>query len=398
MSLSASDHNRPAYEVADIFHQYGDAYRASHKMTKKQHEVMWAIKHCRTDRLGYHIDQCNHCGYIEQAFNSCRDRHCPKCQGIARHKWVTARLQQILPVPYYHVVFTLPHDLISLTAYNRRLIFNLLFDCAAKTLLSFGEDPRWLGGEVGFYGILHTWGQTLWPHPHVHIIMPGGALTKDGHWVTPPHRSRFLFPVRALSKVFRGKFVAGLKQAHCRQDLTLPDGHPAATHGLEPWIDHLVSRNWVVYCKAPVKHAARVLRYISRYTHRVAISNHRIINVDREQVQFCYKDYKTDPAVRQTMTLNAASFISRFLWHVLPAGFHKIRHYGFMANGRCKERIAYIKNLLSAGDSGKTTIMADNSVPLCPRCKTGALVPLFIYSMMKRRGPIIRNGYLLDTS
>ncbi|MEW5950250.1 MAG: IS91 family transposase [Thermodesulfobacteriota bacterium] len=387
--------SRPAFEVADIFRQYGKAYRTGHKLTRKQHQVMWAIEHCRTDRMGYHVDQCYQCGYTEQAFNSCRDRHCPKCQGVARHQWVNSRLEQILPVSYYHSIFTLPHDLNPLAAYNRRLIFNLLFDSSAQTLLAFGRDPQRLGGEIGFYGILHTWGQTLWPHPHVHYIVPGGALTKDGRWINAPHRSKFLFPVRALSKVFRGKFIDGLKKAYHEGRLILPDDELADARCFELWLDRLTSRKWVVYCKAPFKKPEQVVRYIGRYTHRVAISNQRLINIDQGQIRFRYKDYKKNRIGWQEMALSAQEFIKRFLWNVLPAGFHKIRHYGFMANSRCRERIATIINLLSEGNSDKTIIAEGDSAPTCPRCKTGDLIPIFIYSL---KGTIIRNRWLLNTS
>lgn len=390
--------SQPAFEVADIFRQYGKAYRTRHKLTRKQHQVMWSITHCRTDRMGYHVDQCNQCGYTEEAFNSCRDRHCPKCQGAARHKWVNSRLEQALPVFYYHSIFTLPHELIPLAAYNRRLIFNLLFDSSAQTLLTFGRDPQWLGGEIGFYGVLHTWGQTLWPHPHVHFIVPGGAIVKDGRWINAPHCSRFLFPVKALSKVFRGKFIDGLKKAYDEGGLILPDDELADARCFELWLGQLASRKWVVYCKSPLKKPDQVVRYIGRYTHRVAISNHRLISIDQKKIRFRYKDYKKNRIRWQEMTLDAPEFIRRFLWNVLPAGFHKIRHYGFMTNCRCREWIAHIKNLLSTDDSDKTTVTEGNSAPTCPKCKTGDLISLFIYSLIRQKGPIIRSRVLIDTS
>jgi predicted Zn-ribbon and HTH transcriptional regulator len=389
--------SQPALEVADIFQQYGKTYQTQHKLTGKQRKVMWAITHCRTELLGYHVDQCNHCGYTEQAFNSCRDRHCPKCQGIARHKWINSRLEQTLPVNYYHSVFTLPHDLIPLTAYNRRLIFDLLFDSSAQTLLAFGRDPERLDGEIGFYGVLHTWGQTLWPHPHVHYIVPGGALTKDGRWINAPHKNKFLFPVKALSEVFRGKFIEGLKKAYYDGKLTLPDKELADGRCFELWLDQLASRKWVVYCKAPFKKPEQVVRYIGRYTHRVAISNHRLISVDQGRVLFRYKDYRKSRTCWDEMSLGVFEFIKRFLWHVLPVGFHKIRHYGFMTNSRYRERIAHIKNLLSTDDSDNTIEKGD-SAPTCPKCKTGDLISIFIYSLKGWKGPKIRNGCLFDTS
>lgn len=390
--------SQSALEVADIFQQYGKTFQSRHKVTRQQRKVMWAITNCRTELLGYHIDQCNHCGFTEQVFNSCRDRHCPKCQGIARHKWINHRLEQTLPVPYYHAVFTLPHDLIPLTAYNRRLTFDLLFDSSAQTLLTFGRDPDRLGGEIGFYGVLHTWGQTLWPHPHVHYIIPGGALTKDGRWINAPHKNKFLFPVKALSKVFCGKFIEGLKKAYYEGKLILPDEELADGRCFDLWLDQLASRKWVVYCKSPLTKSQQVVNYIGRYTHRVAISNHRLIGINQDQVRFRYKDYRKNRIHWKEMSLDAPEFIKRFLWHVLPRGFHKIRHYGFMANGRCRQIIAYLQHLLPTDDADKTKITEGNSAPTCPKCKTGELVSIFIYSLKGLKAPTIRNGCLFDTS
>ena len=389
--------SQPALEVADIFQQYGQAYRTEHKLTPKQRKVMWSITHCRTELLGYHIDQCNHCGYTDQAYNSCRDRHCPKCQGVARHKWINRRLEQVLPVPYYHAVFTLLHDLNPLTAYNRRLIYDLLFDCSAQTLLAFGRDPERLGGEIGFFGVLHTWGQTMWPHPHVHYIVPGGALTKDGRWINAPHKNKFLFPVKALSKMFRGKFIERLKQAYYEGKLNLPDEELADGRCFELWLDQLASRKWVVYCKSPLKKPDQVVNYIGRYTHRVAISNHRLIGIDQDQVRFRYKDYKKDRVHWDEMSLDAPEFIKRFLWHVLPFGYHKIRHYGFMTNSRCRQMTAHIKSLLSIDDSDNTIDKGD-SAPTCPKCKTGEMISFFIYSLKGWKGSVIKNRCLFDTS
>ena len=330
-------------------------------------------------------------------YNSCRDRHCPKCQGVARHKWINRRLEQVLPVPYYHAVFTLLHDLNPLTAYNRRLIYDLLFDCSAQTLLAFGRDPERLGGEIGFFGVLHTWGQTMWPHPHVHYIVPGGALTKDGRWINAPHKNKFLFPVKALSKMFRGKFIEGLKQAYYEGKLNLPDEELADGRCFELWLDQLASRKWVVYCKSPLKKPDQVVNYIGRYTHRVAISNHRLIGIDQEQVRFRYKDYKKDRVHWDEMSLDAPEFIKRFLWHVLPFGYHKIRHYGFMTNSRCRQMTAHIKSLLSIDDSDNTIEKGD-SAPTCPKCKTGEMISFFIYSLKGWKGSVIKNRCLFDTS
>ncbi|MDD2389004.1 MAG: IS91 family transposase [Desulfobacterales bacterium] len=378
--ICTTDEHSNHKEVADIFRCYGEEYRSQNGMTKKQHEVMYAIEHCRTSHYGYHVDKCDACGHIEDDFNSCRDRHCPKCQGINRRKWVEARLEDILPVPYYHAVFTLPHLLNALISYNRALIYDLLFSTAAETLLTFGRDPKWLGGELGFYGILHSWGQSMWPHLHVHFIVPGGALSDDDRWLTPRYQSKFLFPVRALSKVFRGKFIEGLKTAYADKKIVFPDdlSHLREKFHFERWIDDLVCRNWIVYCKTPFRDAEQVVRYIGRYTHRVAISNQRIIDVNNGRVLFRYKDYKASRFTWKEMDLSASEFIRRFLSHVLPKGFHKIRHYGFLANGRCKKMVSHIRGVLHCDTVDKNNTKSEKTHKQCPECKKGRMVPWFI--------------------
>lgn len=371
-------------EVADIFQCYGNEYRSSNKMTKRQHAVMTAITNCRTDWFGYREDKCDDCGHVERNFNSCRDRHCPKCQGISQKKWITARLDDILPVPYYHIIFTLPHQIHPILRYNKKTIYNLLFSSASQTLLAFGRDPKWLGGEIGFYGVLHTWGQTLWLHPHLHFLVPGGALSDDGQWIEAPHRGRFLFPVHALSRVFRGKFIEALKEAHGQGLLTTPPDieHLGKSASFERWLDHLVARNWVVYCKSPLKDAGQVVRYLGRYTHRVAIGNNRMVELRNDRVSFKYKDYKESRVTWKIMHLEAREFIRRFLWHVLPSGFHKIRHFGFLANGRRKEAVAFIRRIL--GDaSGNDPEKKEWRTP-CPVCDTGSLIPHLVVTRYQR--------------
>jgi len=370
--------NTSAYEVADIFRLYGQDYLSKNKLTRRQYAVMSAVQNCRTASYGYHVDQCSACGHIEQAFNSCRDRHCPKCQGISRKKWIDARLKDILPVPYYHAVFTLPHFLNNVISYNKRVIYELLLSSSSETLLTFGRDTKWLGGEIGFYGILHTWGQTLWPHVHVHYVVAGGALSDGGRWIKPEHDDKFLFPVHALSKVFRGKFIQGLKAAFACDRLKLPQrlSHLSAEDRFEHWIDQLVSRNWVVYCKRPFADAASVVRYIGRYTHRVAISNNRIIDVKNNDIRFLYKDYKASRVTWRQIALKSDEFIRRFIWHVLPNRFHKIRHYGFLANGRCRSKLKQIREILSSKAQDQFT--PDESVAMCPNCGKGELSPVMI--------------------
>ncbi len=392
MKPANSTREHAQYDIAEIFRYNEDEYRNNNGMTAKQHNVMNAVINCRSEWYGYHEDKCDQCGHVERDFNSCRDRHCPKCQGISRKKWINARLADILPIPHYHVVFTLPNQLQPLIQHNKKLIYNLLFSCAAETLLTFGRDPKWLGGEIGFYGVLHTWGQTLWHHPHIHFIVLGGALTDDNQWVEPRYRGKFLFPVHALSKVFRGKFIEGLKSAHLQKKLSYSEETEQlkSDEQFEHWLDRLVARNWVVYCKQPFKDAEKVVRYIGRYTHRVAISNSRIIDVTSGQVSFKYKDYKKNRKVWKTMQLDAQEFIRRFLWHVLPNGFHKIRHYGFLANGRRKASIVLIKSLLQCLRTAND-LREDEERMECPRCKNGRLIPQMV---MTRFGMIIKSVVL----
>lgn len=370
--------NRPKYELSDIFREYGRSFEAGNSLAKRQHQVLFDIQHCRTQTFGYHVDVCDTCNHVDTAYNSCRNRHCNKCQGINRRKWVNERLKHLLPVPYHHSVFTLPHYLFPLIRFNQRIIYTLLFDSAAETLMTFGKDPKWLGAEIGFFGILHTWSQTLWQHPHVHFIVTAGGLSNEGQWIEPKYKSRFLFPVRALSKVFRGKFVQGLKAAYEKGDLILPDGLKSLSHreNFERWIDGLVNRNWVVFNKAPFAGPEKVVKYIGRYTHRVAISNHRILAVDNKGIRFAYKDYKDKAKVKE-MTLLPDEFIKRFLWHVLPKRFHKIRHYGFLSNGRCNQKVAQIRRLLRAPEKKNTENNLSEAIE-CPVCGKGQLIPSLI--------------------
>ncbi len=374
--------NHPRYEISDIFQMYGKEYCQHNQMSLKQHKVMTAIEHCRTSKLGYHIDRCDKCGHTEPDFNSCRDRHCPKCQGISRKKWVKARVKNLLPVPYYHVIFTLPHSLHPLLSHNKKFFYELLFSSASDTLLTFGRDPKWLGGEIGFYGILHSWGQTLWQYAHVHFIVAGGALTSDNRWFEPRYKSKFLFPVHALSKVFRGKFIECLQGKYDSGDLLLPSTHEhfKSKKEFDHFVEELFNKNWVVYCKSPFANPERVVKYIGRYTHRVAISNNRIIDADHGEIQFWFKHYKDNKVAWKKMRLKAHEFIRRFLWHVLPEGFHKIRHYGFMANGRCKTKISQILDILQSrlNDVSCSVGEDDEYAKICPECKKGRLSPLLV--------------------
>ncbi len=364
-------------ELADIFREYGDEYRSRHKLSPKQHSVMFDIEHCRTSKLGYHVNGCSECGHTEYAYNSCRNRHCPKCQGIFQRKWVRSRLKDLLPVPYYHVVFTLTHKIFPISLYNQKVFYDLLFDSAAQTLLLFGKDPRHLGALIGFYGILHTWGGQLWQHPHLHFIVSGGGLNSKGQWVEPKYKGRFLFPVRAVSRVFRGKFIQGLKSAYYDGKLTFPDDYNYLkdSRQFESWIDTLVEQEWVVYAKKPFAGPERIVRYIGRYTHRVAISNARLISMKSGHVKFKYKNYRKKSW--EEICLSAEEFIRRFLMHVLPDKFHRIRHYGFLANGRCKEAVRKIrKQIAPRAFSVEYSSEEEIAGMKCPVCLKGIMIPM----------------------
>lgn len=365
---------RERLELADIIRQYGHDFRRSRSLTNKHKAVLSAIECCRTERLGYHLDTCTHCDYREISYNSCRDRHCPKCQGIAQRSWVAKQLCHLLPVPYYHIVFTLPAALFPFSLYNKELIYTLLFNSAAVTLKEFGQDPRWLGGQLGFVGILHTWGQTLWHHPHVHFIVAGGALGPEGGWIHPRHQGRFLFPVRALSRVFRGKFMRGLERAVTEGAFHVPE---ECKHSGQKWdprrfLQSLTARDWIVYCKSPFRGAEEVVRYIGRYTHRVALANSRLVAMANDQVRFSYRDYK-EGGKAKIMGIGAHDFLQRFLWHVLPEKFHRIRHYGFLANGRVLATCARIRAALGEEHVPREPEQTMGHVA-CKQCKIGRMV------------------------
>lgn len=337
---------RPRFEVADIFRLHGPTYRQAHRLPVHHHKVMRAIEQCRTHALGGHVSECDACGQQRISYNSCRDRHCPKCQATARRRWVAARQAELLPVDYFHVVFTLPDQLVPLARYNQSLIYNLLFRAMSQTLLEFGR--RHLGAALGVTAVLHTWGQTLCEHPHMHCIVTGGALSPDGkRWASC--RRGYLFPVRALAAVFRGKYCAWLERAYERGELVgsgrleMLETAPTFTSFMRT----LRRQAWVVYAKRPFGGAEQVLSYIGRYTHRVAIANHRITDVSEGHVTFTRKDYRASEQ-QKVMRVAACEFIRRFLQHVLPSAFVRIRHYGLFANGRKHELLARCRALLAA--------------------------------------------------
>jgi hypothetical protein len=319
-------------EVADVFREHADEYLARYGATAAQRQVLRAVQNCRTAVLGGHVEACDRCGHQQVAYNSCRNRHCPKCQGPATARWLEARQSELLPVPYFHLVFTLPTALGPLAFQNPRLVYGLLMQAAAQTLLEVAANPRHLGGELGFLTVLHTWGQNLLHHPHVHCVVPAGGLAPDGtRWIHC--RKGFFLPVRVLSRVFRGKFIRGLKQARARGDLRFHGGlaELVNANAFERLLNQVVRHEWVVYAKPPFGGPEQVLKYLARYTHRVAISNRRLLAFRDGRVMFRWKDYAQGGQQRR-MTLPAVEFIRRFLLHVLPGGFVKIRHYGFLAN------------------------------------------------------------------
>jgi hypothetical protein len=328
--------SRPTLEVADIVRRTGNSFwqqQQSH-LAWPHRKVLDAIVRCRTAALGGHRDQCVRCGHQAISFNSCRNRHCPKCQGNARAKWLAARSAELLPVPYFHVVFTLPHSLSALILQNKRLLYDLLYRTSAATMLELARDPKHLGADIGFLGVLHTWGQNLEHHPHVHYIVPAGGLAFDAsRWIDSSRR--FFLPVHALSRVFRGKFVAGLKQLVAEDKLQFRGSqqHLAAPSCFSSFLRQLYQQDWVVYAKPPFGGAEHVLNYLARYTHRVAISNHRLVAFENDRVSFRWRDY-AHGGKKKIMTVSAHEFLRRFLLHVLPGGLVRIRHFGLFANRR----------------------------------------------------------------
>ena len=349
--------NRPPLEVADIIRAVGRSFSEKNRswLTGLHRKVLSAIERCRTAALGGHKDQCSRCGYQAISYNSCRNRHCPKCQTNARDKWLAARQRELLAVPYVHVVFTLPHELAPLALYNKKLLYDLLFRTSAASLLEIAADSKHLAAEIGFLSVLHTWGSNLLHHPHVHCVVPAGGLSPDHErWVRP--RYPFFLPVKVLSRVFRGKYVSGLQQMFQKGDLCLPGAlQPLAQRkAFHSFLRTLFRHDWVVYAKRPFGGPEHVLHYLARYTHRVAISNHRLVSFAEGKVTFRWKDYACGNKSR-LMTLAAEEFLRRFLLHVLPHGFVRIRFFGLLANRRRSALLPLCRRLI-----------ADNSGSLAP--------------------------------
>jgi hypothetical protein len=369
---------RPSLEVADIFRTHGPAWRTANAghVNLAQLKVMSAIERCRTAVLGGHVAACQDCGHSHIAYNSCRNRHCPKCQGAAAKDWLAARQAELLPVPYYHVVFTLPAPIADIAYHNKAVVYAILFKAAAETLITIAADPRHLGARIGLTAVLHSWGSALTHHPHVHCIVPGGGISLDGkRWLSC--RPGFFLPVRVLSRLFRRLILEKLIAAHEAGRLQFFDDHAELVDhdAFATYLAPLRKSEWVVYAKPPFGGPAAVFSYLSRYTHRVAISNSRLIALDDRGVTFKWKDYRAKgPKPWTTMTLAPSEFIRRFLIHVLPSGFHRIRHYGLFANGGRAENLARARELLdlpAPQDQTEPTTEADQLPSLaqpCPCC------------------------------
>ncbi|WP_332687746.1 IS91 family transposase, partial [Devosia sp.] len=341
---------RPSLEVADILNRHGEAFLARHRLSRGQLKVIGAIRACRTAALGGHVMRCGECDHATIAYNSCRNRHCPRCQGAAAKDWLVARQADLLPVPYYHLVFTLPAPIAALAFQNKAELYGLLFRAAAETLATIAGDPKHLGGRIGFTSVLHTWGSAMTHHPHLHIIAPGGGLSPDcSRWISC--RPGFFLPVRVLSRVFRRLFLEGLAALHAAGRFAFHGelGHLAEADAFAAMLTPLRRADWVVYAKRPFGGPEAVLADLARYTHRVAIANSRLVAMDRRGVTFHWKDYRARSAGktwRKTMTLTANEFIRRFLLHVLPDGFHRIRHYGLLASSRRAATIARVRQIM----------------------------------------------------
>jgi Putative transposase/Transposase zinc-binding domain len=380
---------RPAFQVAEVFRRHGEAYREANAghLDRCQRRVMAAIEACRTAALGGHVRRCTKCALIEISYCSCRDRHCPTCQGSVARAWLEARQADLLPVEYFHVVFTLPQPIAVVAYQNKEVVYGILFEAAAETLKTIARDPKHLGAEIGLTAVLHTWGQTLTHHPHVHCIVPGGGLSPDGQsWIAC--RPGYLLPERVLSRLFRGVFLGKLVAAYEDKRLQFFSdlAHLAEGSAFSAYLAPLYRLDWVVDSKRPFAGPEQVLQYLSRYTHRVAISDHRLVDVTDDHVTFTWKDYRDGSHIKR-MTLSPAEFIRRFLLHVLPDGFQRIRHYGFLANGNREAKLARIRELLPAAprqqqgasasrDADTATIEADAAAPTtddewqptCPEC------------------------------
>jgi hypothetical protein len=399
---------QPRLEVAEVFREFAPAFlqRYGDTISPDQWRVLGDVARCRTAELGGHMEECDRCGHRRPAYNSCRNRHCPKCQATTRAQWLEERSAELLPVEYFHVVFTLPHEIGPLALQNQRRIYGMLFQAAAESLLTIAADPRHLGAQIGFLAVLHTWGQNLHLHPHVHCVVPGGGLSPDrSQWIAC--RPGFFLPVRVLGRLFRAKFLSFLRDAYDRRQIFF---HGQQQHLEEParfrqLVESLKEKNWVVYAKPPFGGPEIVLKYLARYTHRVAISNYRLIAIEDGQVHFYWKDYE-DGNQQKTMALDGVEFVRRFLLHVVPSGFMRIRHFGFLAHGHRAEKLELCRRLLNVEQAPDTEPAIDQStteeaVDLCPACKEGRMVVIEKFERQRTKAATRaaeRSPLTMDTS
>jgi Putative transposase/Transposase zinc-binding domain len=393
---------RGAAEVADVFRRYGQAYRQQRgdSLSTAQRRVMTAIERCRTAALGGHVEQCDTCGYQRISYNSCRNRHCPKCQSLARAQWLDDRRSELLVVPYFHVVFTMPQQIAAIAFHNKAPVYDILFRTAAETLLTIAADPVHLGAELGFFAVLHTWGQTLLHHPHLHCVIPGGGLSPDGsHWIAC--RPNFFLPVRVLAPLFRRLFLAALEKAFDAKKLTFYGSLAPLRDGraFRRYLAPARKAEWCVYAKRPFAGPEQVLAYVARYTHRVAISNNRLLAIEEGKVRFRWKDYRNGNR-QKTMSLAADEFIRRFLLHVLPQGFQRIRYYGFLANRRREQKLARCRQLLAMPQREATEEAAVRDyrdqyrqltgagLTECPACQRGHMVIIEVLNPVRPCRPV----------
>jgi putative transposase/transposase-like zinc-binding protein len=398
--------HEPSPRLGDVIRRFGASLRASYgeTMTGAQKAVLSALGRCRTAALGGHLYRCERCGSEHPAYNSCRSRHCPSCLGHKSAEWLEARAEDLLPVPYFHVVFTVPAEIASLAWKNKKTVYEILFRAAARTLLQIARDPRHLGAQIGFLAILHTWTQTLLHHPHVHCVVPGGGLSPDGtRWIGC--RETFFLPIKVLSRVFRGKFLELLDAAAEQGTLRFPDAAAslADPHAWRAFVRQMRAKEWVVYAKPPFGSPTQVLKYLARYTHRVAISDRRIVSLTDDEVTFRYRDRTHQNEIR-TMKLRGVEFLRRFLLHVLPKGFVRIRHFGLLANRARKANLARCRSLLGTPTGTQPDPEATPANPdedprlLCPTCRVGRLRWIAVLPPGDPQRPDPVHVPLLDTS
>ncbi len=388
--------SRPKLEVADVFRAHGQTYRDEHlgHLSLQQYKVMSAIEHCRTDVLGGHVLHCPSCEHVQIAYNSCRNRHCPKCQASSAKRWLQARQTELLPVEYYHLVFSLPAQLADLAYYNKDVMYGILMKTAAKTLLTIAADKKHLGAQVGVTFVLHTWGSAMTHHPHVHGIVPGGGLSLDGkQWLSC--KKGFFLPVRVLSRLFRRLYLDRLEEANQQGKLQFFGESQvlADEHKFTAWLNKYRKTEWIVYAKRPFAGPDAVLHYLARYTHRVAIANSRLVSMDKNTVDFRWKNYRVKAQNRhRVMQLNHDEFIRRFLLHVLPSGFHRIRHYGLVANAGRKRNLQQARQLLNVPviepSAQEEATKTDQSEPfICPKCQSPMVIIELLVGINYPRAP-----------